>query len=255
MDKILEAKNLSKVFGESENDQVKVLRGIDLQINQGEFVAIMGRSGSGKSTLLYNISGMDDLTSGEVIFAGQDISGLSDKEISSLRLHKMGFIFQHSHLLKFLSVKENIMLPALKAAKFPKDKISEEANSLMKQVGIEEVGDNDITEISGGQLQRGAICRALINRPDIIFGDEPTGALNSSASQEILNILNEINSQGTTLLIVTHDIKVATRAEKIIYLSDGKIKAEYNAGKYNKEDDSLEARENEINNWLKSNGF
>ncbi len=255
MDKILEAKKLSKVFGKSENEQVKVLRGIDLQINQGEFVAIMGRSGSGKSTLLYNISGMDDLTSGEVNFAGQDISSLSDREISDLRLHKMGFIFQHSHLLKFLSVKENIMLPAIKAANKSKDEISEDADRLMEQVGIKEVGDNDITEISGGQLQRGAICRALINQPDIIFGDEPTGALNSSASQEVLNILNDINNQGTTMLIVTHNIKVATRAEKIIYLSDGNIKAEYNAGKYNKEDIVQEDRETEINNWLKANGF
>ena len=255
MDKILEAKKLSKVFGKSEDDQVKVLKRIDLQINQGEFVAIMGRSGSGKSTLLYNISGMDDLTSGEVNFAGQDISSLSDREISDLRLHKMGFIFQHSHLLKFLTVKENIMLPAIKAAKKSKSEISEDANRLMEQVGIKEVSDNDITEISGGQLQRGAICRALINQPDIIFGDEPTGALNSSASQEVLNILNDINNQGTTMLIVTHDIKVATRAEKIIYLSDGKIKSEYNAGKYNKENIALADRETEINNWLKANGF
>lgn len=255
MDKILETKNLYKVFGESEDGQVEVLKGIDLQINQSEFVAIMGRSGSGKSTLLYNISGMDNLTKGEVIFAGQDISSLSDEEISDIRLHKMGFIFQHSHLLKILSIRENIMLPAIKASKISKDKVLEEANRLMKKVGIEEIADNDITEVSGGQLQRGAICRALINQPDIIFGDEPTGSLNSSASQEVLNILNDINCQGTTMLIVTHDIKVATRAEKIIYLSDGKIKAEYNTSKYNKEDNSLADRENEINKWLKSNGF
>lgn len=255
MEMILEARDLYKGFGKSENEQVEVLKGIDLKIIQGEFVAIMGRSGSGKSTLLYNISGMDDLTRGEVIFAGQDISSLSDQEISELRLHKMGFIFQHSHLLKFLSIRENIMLPAIKAGKISKAKVLDRANSLMDQVGITTIGDNDITEVSGGQLQRGAICRALINQPDIIFGDEPTGALNSSASQEVLNILNEINQQGTTMLIVTHDLKVATRAEKIIYLSDGRVKAEYAAGKYNKEDDSLAERENEINKWLKANGF
>ena len=255
MEKILEAKNLYKVFGKSEKDKVEVLKGIDLQINRGEFLAIMGRSGSGKSTLLYNISGMDDLTSGEVIFAGQDISSLSDREISDLRLYKMGFIFQHSHLLKILSVRENIMLPAIKASRRSKVEILEDANRLMEEVGIEAIGDNDITEISGGQLQRGAICRALINQPEIIFGDEPTGALNSSASREVMNILNEINQQGTTMIIVTHDIKIAARAERITYLSDGRVEAEYKAGKYNKEEDTLKEREEKINKWLKSKGF
>ena len=268
MEKILEAKNLSKVFGRSEKDRVEVLKGINLEINQAEFVAIMGRSGSGKSTLLYNISGMDDLTGGEVIFAGQNISGLSDREISDLRLHKMGFIFQHSHLLKFLSVKENIMLPALKAASRSKREIIDAASSLMEGVGIAAVADKDITEISGGQLQRGAICRALINQPEIIFADEPTGALNSSASQEVMNILNQINQEGTTMLIVTHDIKVAARAERIVYLSDGRVEAEYKAGKYSKDiksdkadnkcdkaNDCLKEREEEIRQWLKSKGF
>ncbi|MDW7674382.1 MAG: ABC transporter ATP-binding protein [Bacillota bacterium] len=252
---ILEAKDLCKVFGKSKEDETMVLKGINLQVKEGEFVAIMGQSGSGKSTLLYNISGMDRLTSGQVLFDGNDISSLSDEEISKVRLHKMGFIFQHSHLLKFLSIKENIMLPGIKAEKKSRDQIVYDANRLMEKVGIESIGGHDITKVSGGQLQRAAICRALINNPDIIYGDEPTGALNSGASQEIMNILNDINQNGTTLLIVTHDSKVAARADRVIYLSDGNIETEYSLGKYNRENDSLKEREDDMAKWLKLRGF
>ena len=168
----------------------------------------------GKSTLLYNISGMDRPTGGQVIFDGEDISGLSDEEMSQIRLNKMGFIFQHSHLLKTLSIKENIALPGIKAGKKPRNMVMNDTKKLMDRVGIGNIGGHDITKVSGGQLQRAAICRALINSPNIIFADEPTGALNSSTSSEVMNILNDINQNGTTLLVVTHDIKVAARADR-----------------------------------------
>ncbi|RKD32471.1 ABC transporter ATP-binding protein [Thermohalobacter berrensis] len=255
MKTILEAKDVCKVFGKSREDETMVLKRINLQIEEGEFVAIMGQSGSGKSTLLYNISGMDRLTSGQVVFDGEDISDLSDEEISKVRLYRMGFIFQHSHLLKTLSIRENIMLPGINAGKKSRVQILNDANRLMEMVGIESIGGHDITKVSGGQLQRAAICRALINNPDIIYGDEPTGALNSRASQEVMNILNDINQNGTTLLIVTHDSKVAARADRVIYLSDGKIETEHLLGKYNREDDSLKERENNLIKWLKLRGF
>lgn len=252
---VLEAKALYKTFGKSKEDEAAVLRGINLQIRQGEFVVIMGQSGSGKSTLLYNISGMDRLTKGQVLFDGEDISSLSDDKISKIRLNKMGFIFQHSHLLKTLSIKENIMLPGIKAGKKPRAQVIRDADELMQKVGIEAIGGHDITKVSGGQLQRAGICRALINRPGIIFGDEPTGALNSGAALEIMKILNDINHNGTTLLVVTHDSKVAARAERVIYLADGKIETEYMLGKYNSKKEDLRERENEMNKWLKQRGF
>ncbi|ERJ10928.1 ABC transporter ATP-binding protein [Haloplasma contractile] len=255
MKTILDAKNVYKVFGNSNDGETTILKGVDLQIKDGEFVAIMGHSGSGKSTLLYNISGMDRLTSGNVLYDGNDISSLSDKQISEVRLHNMGFIFQHSHLLKILSIKENIMLPALKAKKKSRDEILNDTEELMQKVGIESISEHDITKVSGGQLQRAAICRALINNPNIIFGDEPTGALNSRASREVMDILNEINHNGTTLLIVTHDSKIAARAERVIYLSDGNIEDEYKLGKYDGKQESLIKREDEMSKWLKARGF
>jgi putative ABC transport system ATP-binding protein len=255
MKHILEARELCKVFGKSGAGETMVLKGVNLQVQAGEFVAIMGQSGSGKSTLLYNISGMDRLSSGQVLFDDADISGLSDEEISRVRLHKMGFIFQHSHLLKFLSIRENIMLPGIKAGKKSRDQVQIDAGRLMEQVGIQSIGENDITNVSGGELQRAAICRALINDPDIVYGDEPTGALNSGASQEVMNILNDINQSGTTLLLVTHDTKVAARADRVIYLSDGNVEAEFSLGRFNRENDSLQEREYEMAEWLKLRGF
>lgn len=252
MSTILEAINLNKSFKNSSEQETFVIKGIDLIIKKGEFVSIMGQSGSGKSTLLYNISGMDRLTSGQVIFDKYDISNLSDKDMSALRLLKMGFIFQHSHLLQFLTIKENIMLPAIHANNKSKVQIESDANQLMELVNIESIKNQDINKVSGGELQRAAICRALINNPDIIFGDEPTGALNSKASQEVMNILNDINKKGNTILIVTHDLKVAARADRVIYLSDGNIETEISLGKYDREGDSLKDREYNMANWLKA---
>jgi len=255
MEIILKVKDLYKVFGESKENETIVLKGVSLEIKEGEFVAIMGHSGAGKSTLLYNISGMDRLTSGKVLFAGEDISSLSDEEVSKLRLHRMGFVFQNPHFLKMLSIKENIMLPGIKAEKKSQNQVINDTNKLMGKVGIEQIGGNDITKVSGGQLQRAAVCRALINEPDIIYGDEPTGALNSGASHKIMNILNDINKTGTTISIVTHNSKVAARADRVIYLSDGNIEAKYSLGKYNRENDDLKEREVKMHKWLKARGF
>lgn len=249
MKTILNVKNLSKSF-----ENTVVLNDINFKAGKGEFIAIMGQSGSGKSTLLYNISGMDRPTSGNVFINDQDISKLDDEGISEMRLNNMGFIFQHSYLLKNLSIRDNIVLPGFKAAKKSRDEINEYANELMKKTGIESIAHHDIKKVSGGQLQRAAICRALINNPDILFGDEPTGALNSSTSKEVMDIINNINDEGTTIILVTHDSKVALRASRVIYLIDGNIHNELELGKYEGEGTDA-SREKKLSRWLEEQGF
>jgi len=248
MKTILQAKGLWKEF-----DGTKILKGIDVTVNKGEFVAIMGQSGSGKSTLLYNISGMDRATKGKISFDGEDISNLDDEKMSNIRLKRMGFIFQQSHLLKTLSIRDNIVLPGFKAKSVSRENVKAYAEELMKRTGIDQIADHDIKKVSGGQLQRAAICRALINHPDIIFGDELTGALNSGATKEIMDIINEVNAEGTTVMLVTHDAKVAARADRVIFLSDGKITDEIVLGKY--EEKSFSERKNKMTKWLEKQEF
>lgn len=250
MKTILEVKNLSKSF---ENTQV--LDNVNLKVNEGEFLAIMGQSGSGKSTLLYNISGMDRPTSGSVTFCDRDISKLDDEKISEIRLQQMGFIFQHSYLLKNLSIQDNIILPGFKANTLPREQVNQNADILMKKTGISNVANHDIKKVSGGQLQRAAICRALINDPDVLFGDEPTGSLNSSTTKEVMDIINNINAEGTTVIIVTHDAKVAARAERVIFLMDGNIHDEFSLGKYDENEKEKSDREKRLSEWLEKQGF
>lgn len=245
---MLQVKGLEKEF-----DGTKVLNGIDLEVKDGEFVAIMGQSGSGKSTLLYNISGMDRATAGRINLRGEEISTMDDEKISKIRLSKMGFIFQQAHLLKTLSIHDNIALPGLKAKYQSREAVNEYAKALMKRTGIESIAEHDTNQVSGGQLQRAAICRALINHPDIIFGDEPTGALNSAATKEIMDIMNEINRDGTTIVMVTHDAKVAARADRAIFLSDGLITNELYLGTYLEKNKGH--REAKMNEWLSMQGF
>lgn len=255
MSVILEAKSLSKSVQVNGQQPQPILKDVDLQIKQGEFVTVMGPSGSGKSTLLYNISGMDRATGGEVQFQGKKLTALSEKELSKLRLSSMGFIFQHIHLLKNLNILDNIVLSGFMAKKMPREQVKKRAAELMERVGISSLIDHDITQASGGQLQRVAICRALINSPDILFGDEPTGALNSKSSNDILDILHEINESGTTIMVVTHDSKVAAKSERVLFMVDGSIVAEKHLGKYKRGSDQLSQREQELHTWLTAQGF
>lgn len=250
MNTILEVQNLCKSF-----EGIQVLNDIKLIVNEGEFLAIMGQSGSGKSTLLYNISGMDRPTSGKVMFCGEDILKLEDEKMSEIRLEQMGFIFQHSYLLKNLSIRDNIVLPGFKSGKMGREKVNENANRLMTKTGIASVAEHDIKKVSGGQLQRAAICRALINQPDILFGDEPTGALNSSTTKEVMDIINDVNKEGTTVIIVTHDAKVAARASRIIFLMDGNIHDELILGQYDGDEKEKAFREKRLCQWLEEHGF
>ncbi len=250
MDTLLESKQLQKTFTLGKNNEQTILKDVDLRIDRGEFVSVMGPSGSGKSTLLYNVSGMDRMTSGSVVFNSQELSTLSEKELAGLRLNKMGFIFQHIHLLKNLSVFDNIVMTAYLARNRSRDLINQRAMELMEQTGIAALADHSINQISGGQLQRVGICRALINAPDMIFGDEPTGALDSKSATEIMKLLGEINQSGTTILLVTHDVKVAAKTERVLFMIDGKIVAEYKQEKYAETRDDIKAREERLNTWL-----
>ena len=250
---IIEAKNLCKTYIVDKR-QNNVLKNVNLKVEKGEMVAIMGPSGSGKSTLLYCISGMDRITSGEVLFDDKDISKLSKNELSELRLNKMGFIFQQMFMMKNLSILDNILLPAIESKKETlsrKEKLTK-AELLMRKLGIIEVADKDINEVSGGQLQRACIARSMINSPDILFADEPTGALNRQSSKEVMDELCKLNEEGTTVMMVTHDSKVAARCSRILYIIDGQI-----AGEYQNSNKSLDHKEKEkaLNNWLMDMGW
>ena len=245
---ILDTQGLTKAFGDHT-----VLHEVDLQIHEGDFVAVMGPSGSGKSTLLYTISGMDTVTSGGATFDGQDLPALSQKELARLRLTTMGFIFQHVHLLKNLCLLDNVVLPAYLAGLAPREELNQRALDLMQRTGVAELALRDVSEASGGQLQRVGICRALINAPKMLFGDEPTGALNSTAAAEIMDILGELNAEGTTLMLVTHDPKVAARASRVLYMVDGRIVADRDQGTYTGTD--LDERTADLTQWLLDHGL
>ena len=255
MTALLESQQLCKSFVLGNDNEYTVLSDVDLTIEPGEFVTVMGPSGSGKSTLLYNISGMDRAKSGRVLFNGQDITALSEEELSKVRLTGMGFVFQHIHLLKNLSIFDNVVLSAYLAREESHDQIDQRAEALMEQVGVAHLAGNDITQASGGQLQRVGICRALINNPDILFGDEPTGALNSKAAGEIMDLLAEINKSGTTIMLVTHDVRVAARTERVLFMLDGQIVSEKYLGKPSENGTERKEREESLSSWLTELGF
>lgn len=253
MGTILEVKDLCKSYIVDKR-QNNILRNVNFRVEEGEMVAIMGPSGSGKSTLLYSVSGMDQATSGSVLFEGKDITKLSEKDLADVRLNDMGFIFQQMYMLKNLTIFDNIVLPAIQSGKQSKEEALKHGEEIMKKLGIIEIADNDINEVSGGQLQRACICRSLINNPKVIFADEPTGALNRSSSEEVMEELLKINQEGTTIMMVTHDSKVAAKCQKVIYIVDGNIQGEFELGSM-KSDENIRDRERAVNNWLMEMGW
>lgn len=257
MNKVLSVNNLCKTYIVNKR-QNNVLRNVSFEMYEGEFVSIMGPSGSGKSTLLYTVSGMDRLTAGKVIFEGKDISDVSPNKMSDIRINEMGFVFQQMHMLRNLSIYDNIILSAYNSdsgkTKEQRKRINEYAKELMRKLEIIDIADNDITEVSGGQLQRACICRSLINKPKMIFADEPTGALNSKTANEVMSEFIKINRRGTSILLVTHDIKVAAKTDKILYIVDGNIQGEVELGKYSGESTQKD-RERKLNSWLMDMGW
>lgn len=253
---ILEVKNLCKTYIVNKR-QNNVLKNVNFTVFEGEMTAVMGPSGSGKSTLLYTVSGMDGITSGEVLFCGKNITTMGERELADLRLDEMGFIFQQMYMLKNLTILDNIILPAAQSKKNTESRrqTDERGRALMRRLGIDDVGGNDINEVSGGQLQRACICRSMINDPKMIFADEPTGALNRSSSDEVMNELLSLNRDGTTVMCVTHDPKVAAKCSRVLYIMDGGIVGEKEMGHFDGSGKELRDRERELNNWLIEQGW
>ena len=252
---ILEVKDLCKTYIVNKR-QNNVLKNVNFNVSEGEMVAVMGPSGSGKSTLLYTVSGMDSVTAGDVLFCGNNIAKMGEKELADLRLDEMGFIFQQMYMLKNLTVLDNIILPAAQSKKNNESRRQtvQRGQELMRKLGIIDIADNDINEVSGGQLQRACICRSMINNPKMIFADEPTGALNRTSSDEVMDELAKLNKDGTTVMLVTHDVKVAAKCTRVMYIVDGNIKGEYNLDKY-ENSSQMRERERALNNWLLELGW
>ncbi|AYJ88204.1 ABC transporter ATP-binding protein [Bacillus safensis] len=253
MEHLIETQQLSLHIDSLKGQKQTILKNIHLSIKRGEFVTIMGPSGCGKTSLLYQLSGIETTSTGEIKYKGRSLSEMTDKQLSALRLTEMGFVFQHSHLLKNLNLFDNIIAAAYLGKKKPRQELKERAQYLMEKLDIDHLANRYLTEVSGGQLQRAAICRALMNEPDILFADEPTGALNSSTTKEVMNIFSRVHAEGATLLLVTHDPKVALRSEKIMFMNDGEIAGSLQLGRY--DHSTAEKREMRLNQWLQDLGF
>jgi putative ABC transport system ATP-binding protein len=215
-------KDVTKTY-QIGDEIVAALRGIDLSIDAGEFVAIMGTSGSGKTTLMNLIGCLDVPSSGQYVLAGQEVSRLSDDELSEIRNEHIGFVFQSFYLLPYATVLENVLLPTLYQDKAKSGGGSQRAVELLRQVGLEDRARFRPNQLSGGQQQRVAIARALVNDPEILLADEPTGQLDSKTAQEIMALLTDLNGRGKTVIVVTHDAEIAAYAQRTIQLRDGMV--------------------------------
>jgi putative ABC transport system ATP-binding protein len=221
---VLEARGLAKTY-DTGGVEVLALRGVELAIERGEFVAVMGPSGCGKSTLLNLLAGLDRPTAGEVRLDGERIDQLSEAELARLRRRRIGFVFQFFNLLPTLSAVENVELPLLLVGRRRRD-ARRVADALMRELGVGDKRAAAPVQLSGGQQQRVALARALANTPDIVLGDEPTGNLDSAAAREVLGLLRGARDRGQTLLIVTHDARVAAAADRVVTLRDGLVSEE-----------------------------
>lgn len=218
---MIKIENITKTYNKGEESEVQALNGVNLTIEQGDLCSIVGVSGSGKSTLLYILGCLDKQTSGSYLLEGEDISKKTDVELSKLRNKKIGFVLQEFGLIEEESVYENIYVPLLFAKKTSKEQ--KQITELLKKMQIEELRNKKVKRLSGGQRQRVAIARALVNNPNIILADEPTGALDSKTSETIMNIFIELNKQGKTIIIVTHNQEIARRTKKCFTMKDGLI--------------------------------
>ncbi len=231
MKTVLKTEKLCKTFS-TGGIQQHVLKNIDLELYDGDFTVIMGASGAGKSTLLYALSGMDTPTLGKISFGNETISDLSSDGLAVFRRNRCGFVFQQIYLIDSMSVIDNVLTAGLLVNK-DKKALVKRAKELFSAVGIDEATQQKFpTQISGGEAQRVGIVRALINSPEILFADEPTGALNSQTGIDVLNTLTDFNNKGQSVVMVTHDMKSARRGNRILYLKDGVILGECNLGKY-----------------------
>ena len=250
--RILSTDKLCKTFSNGGIQQ-HVLKNLDMEIFEGDFTVIMGPSGAGKSTLLYALSGMDKPTLGVVNFMGRDISGLSNDKLAVFRRDNCGFVFQQTYLLDNMSILDNIMACGLLVSKNRKA-IAKRAKELLERLNLFEATWRKFPlQVSGGEGQRAGIARALINNPKVVFADEPTGALNSANGQAVLDALTEVNSQGQSIVMVTHDLRSARRGNRILYFRDGIIFGECRLGKF--ENDADTERNAKLTGFLREMGW
>ena len=220
---LLEVKNVRKIYTTRfGGNQVEALHNVNFSVEQGEYVAIMGESGSGKTTLLNIMAALDTPTGGKVYLKGRDLSGVKEREIAAFRRQNLGFVFQDFHLLDTFSLKDNIFLPLVLSGKTYED-MERRLTPVAERLGITEILNKFPYEVSGGQKQRAAVARALVTKPQLILADEPTGALDSRASDELLNLFGAINKDGQTILMVTHSVKAASTAKRVLFIKDGEV--------------------------------
>jgi putative ABC transport system ATP-binding protein len=225
---VLEARELSKRY-ETDGAPVDALRGVDPQVKQGEFLAVMGPSGCGKSTLLHLLGALDWPTSGEVLLDGEPLSSREERDLTLVRRHRIGFVFQFFNLVAVLTARENVALPAVIDGRSP-DEHRQRAEELLGLVGLSEVADKVPSQLSGGEQQRVAIARALMNRPAVLLADEPTGNLDYRNGVEVMRLLSSLHDQGETIVLVTHDPTVAAHADRVVFLRDGQVADEMDIG-------------------------
>ena len=246
---ILSAKGLCKSFAHN-GGQVHIISNADLELYEGDFTVVMGASGSGKSTLLYALSGMDRATSGEVMFGGSNIADMNEKALAKLRSTDFGFVFQQIHLVSNLTLAENVSVSGYLNKKRSPSDVRKRAEQLLEKMNISHIRTHLPAQCSGGEQQRCAIARALINEPRLLFADEPTGALNRRNTTDVLDLLTECNREGQSILMVTHDLRAALRATRILYIEDGKIIGDLELPPYKAEDEK--SRETQVSAWLAS---
>lgn len=244
---LLSGRGLKKTFGSNE-----VLHGVDIDILAGDFTVIMGSSGSGKSTLLYVLSGMDRLSDGSLSMQSHDMTRLSEKELTRLRAEAFGFVFQNTHLIGNLSLLENILMAGFIQGKMTEKEVLNQANQLIARMNLGGAENRMPSQVSGGEAQRAAVARAVISTPQILFADEPTGALNKANTREVLNLFSELHASGQTILLVTHDREAALRGNRILYLEDGQITSELNLPSWQGPDADREQR---LADWLTRQGW
>lgn len=246
-DTILQGEKITRVFLQGKTE-TKVLDGIDIKIYENDFTVIMGPSGAGKSTLLYSLSGMDPLTAGYVFYKDKEISGLSENRMAKLRAEEFGFVFQQTHLVSSLTLLENVLVAGYVSKKDSAEKVRERAANLLRQMDVEAAKDRLPSQVSGGEAQRAAIARAMIGKPGLLFADEPTGALNQANTREVLGLLTDLNREGQSILLVTHDLRAAARGNRVLYLKDGKVCDELALEPYNEMEEKQ--RERDVSQWL-----
>lgn len=248
-DILLTGKHILKTCFQRDK-RMDILSDISVDIYHGDFTIIMGPSGAGKSTLLYALSGMDSISEGSVEYKGNVLHQLSEKEIARIRAKEFGFVFQQCHLVSHLTLYENVLVAGYLGDKEEIHTAPNRAEKLMREMRVWEAKDQLPSQASGGEQQRAAIARAVMNRPSLLFSDEPSGALNKSNTEEVLNLLSRLNTDGQSILMVTHDVRAAIRGNRILYLEDGKIIDEMELDSYDRTE--AKGREEAVSQWLSS---